>query len=121
MIAPKRRDQTAGVCMAVDRRYGWPRIGEEAQIDGAISIEPRLDLFQRAAREQRKGVVKVEARREHGAGAGENHSIVAKLSFEAIECGVKVSEEDRILCVDFVRVHRHDDDMVMLALDGPRH
>jgi hypothetical protein len=32
--------------MAVDRRDGRPRIGEEAQIGDAIGIEPRIDLFQ---------------------------------------------------------------------------
>ena len=42
-------------------------IGEEAQIGGAISIERCVDFFQRAAREQRKVVVEVETRREHGA------------------------------------------------------
>jgi hypothetical protein len=38
MIATERRDQTASVCMAVDRRYGRSGVGEEAQIGGAIGI-----------------------------------------------------------------------------------
>jgi len=41
-------------------------------------------------------VVEVETRREHGAGAAENHRTVAELSFEAIECGMKVREKDGV-------------------------
>jgi hypothetical protein len=67
-------------------------------------------------------VVEVETRREHGAGAAENHRTVAELSFEAIECGMKVREKDGVLRVDLVRVHRHDGDVVhSLAGQNARH
>jgi hypothetical protein len=121
MIAAKRCDQTACVGMAVDSRHRRPGIGEQAQIGGAIGIEPRIDFLQRSAREQGKVVIEIEPRREHRRGTGENNRTVAELRFKAIEGGMQVIEERRILRIDLVRIHGRDGDMIMFALDGPRH
>ena len=121
MIAIERRDQPAGVGVAVDCRHGRPWVGEQTQVRSAVSVEPGVDLLERASREQRKVVVKVETGRENRTRSGQNDSAIAEFGFETIECCMEIGEESRILCVDLVGVHGHHGHVRVLALDGPRH
>src|SRR5262249_3323443 len=104
-----------------DRRHRRPRIGEEAKIGGAIGVEPRIDLCQRASREQGEVVVEIEPRREYGTGAREDDRAFAELRLKTIERGMQIIKERRPLRVHLVRVHGHDRHVVMCALDRPRH
>ena len=107
--------------MAIDRRDGGPGIGEQAKIGSAIGSEPIVDLFEIAARIHCEVMIQVEARREYFARPGQNDGTVIELRFEAIERGVKIGKERRVLRIDLVGVHRDDSDMIVLAFDGPGH
>ena len=121
VIAIERRNQPASVGVAVDCRHSRPRIREQTQVRSAVSVEPSVDLLERAAREQRKVMVKVETRCEHRTRSGQDDRAIAEFGFETVECCMEIGEEGWILCVDLIGVHGHHSHMGVLALDGPRH
>ena len=58
-IAIERGDEPARVGMSIDGSYRGARVSEEAQVRGAISLKPRIDLLGRSAGKEREVIVEI--------------------------------------------------------------
>jgi hypothetical protein len=120
-ITVEGRDEATRVGMSVDRRNCWPWISEDAQVRRSIGVKPSIDLGERAAGEERKVVIKVEARREHPPGACQHDRTVPELTLKPIERAVEVGKEIGVLSIRFIRGHRDQCGMLTSSLDLPGH
>src|SRR6266480_1067614 len=107
--------------MSVDRRNCWPWIGEDVQVRRSIGVKPSIDLGKRAAGEEWKVVIKVEARREHPPGACQDDRTVPELTLQPIKRTMEVGKEGGVLSMCFIRGHRHQAGMLLSSLDLPSH